>query len=131
MASHHLRAAGIRTVGQEIERESLAGVVDPVRERQAQPQQRVEQVMLRSLQKLPAGQEDLDRQVRDYTVMATSWTQAGYARNVHQPVAAAIPGIIAEPDQAVRLRQGTQKMAFRLHRRNLHRGRQEAELMAA
>ena len=104
MPGQHLRSTWMLV--EEVEHQSLDGVVHPVRQCDAEPYQRVEQPVLGGLQLAPElyrlscgtiGRGD----VRNGPVVPAGATEILSAASIHQPVAGVMLGVEAEPDLAV------------------------------
>lgn len=92
---HDLGRIVVWRVGQEIEGEPVR-ILGPCRQRQTEPHEGVEQMMLGQFQLLPAGEAHGVRQIRDHPVVAAGLAQAFRRIGWNQPIAGVVAGIGAE-----------------------------------
>jgi hypothetical protein len=130
VAGHYL-GAGFRAVGEKIEGEAVFGIVDAVFQRQAQAQQRVEQVVLGGLCFLPARQALLDGEVRDGVVVAASQAECRVAVGGEQPVVGGVLGVVTLAHRGFRCGECSVCVVFGFQGGERHRLRQVAQHVTA
>ena len=128
-----LREFGLRIlVGQEIETQSVFGIVEPAAHRQAQPHQGIERVALGLLQRVPVLQILGHGQVRDRLVQTAGRAQRSVVAGRQKPVADPVLDLIgASTVHARRIIGGMQACIVWLERGHLQAVGQKADRASA
>ena len=127
----HLGLAGDRI--EHVERQPRGRIVDPVRQRDAETDQRVEQPVLRHLEPAPQRERAVVAQFRNDVVVAAGGAEGLVAIGIDQPVAGIPCGVDAQPPAPGRIGGAERGDGVVLHRQRRQRllERQVAECGAA